>query len=327
MQGSGLREVLRGSGGNDELYGGGGSDDLFGDAGNDILVGELGNDALHGGDRNDILVPGVDGDDIHYLNGGAGIDTADYSPYNGKAVVNLSAEGASFPGTLAADALENIEIVFTGGGSDELIGNALGNGLSGGGGNDIIKGNRGNDILLGRDGHDDLFGHAGDDDLEGGEGVDHLDGGANRDVLLGGADGDILFGGSEGDTLNGGDDDDDLFGGSSPDRLTGGLGRDDFIYTKVSDSKPGSFRDTILDFKRGQDDIDLRAIDADTSKNSGNDKFKFIGKDAFKGGGGELRYKDHGSTCTAQADVNGDKDVDFEIKVNVGSLSSSDFLL
>jgi serralysin len=90
----------------------------------------------------------------------------------------------------------------------------------------------------------------------------------------------------------------------------------------------GANRDQILDFKRGQGDrIDPSDIEADTSANAGNDKFKFIGTAAFKGGGGELRYTDHGPVCTVEGDTNGDKVADFEIRVNVPTLLLGDFFL
>ncbi len=51
--------------------------------------------------------------------------------------------------------------------------------------------------------------------------------------------------------------------------------------------------------------------------------FKFVGTAAFKGGGGELR-------CVGgivQGDVDSDKVADFEIKVNLATLLTSDFIL
>jgi serralysin len=65
-------------------------------------------------------------------------------------------------------------------------------------------------------------------------------------------------------------------------------------------------------------------IDADTSRNPGNDVFHFIGAQAFHGGGGEVRF----AGGVVQADVNGDKIADLEIRVTgLGSMLASDFIL
>jgi serralysin len=139
---------------------------------------------------------------------------------------------------------------------------------------------------------------------------------------------DKLTGGSTANQLDGGAGTDTLRGGLGKDTLTGGANRDFFDFNSKSESVTGSNRDLIRDLSRADDDrIDLGDIDADTSSNSGNDTFKFVGKAAFKGGGGELRYVDNGSTCYVQGDINGDKKADFEIKVMIGSLEKGDFFL
>jgi Ca2+-binding RTX toxin-like protein len=146
-------------------------------------------------------------------------------------------------------------------------------------------------------------------------GLPFIDAGAGNDTIIGPASDNIIIGGRGRDVLTGGG------GGDSGDT-------DMFDFNSVKESVKGSNRDVITDFTRSKGDrIDLRDIDADTSSNSGNDKFKFIKTADFKGGGGELRYNDNGSTCTVQADVNGDKKADFEIRVNVGSLIAGDFFL
>ena len=80
----------------------------------------------------------------------------------------------------------------------------------------------------------------------------------------------------------------------------------------------GANRDQIVDFNRAQRDrIDLSTIDADTDGTAGNQKFTFIGTQAFNGVDGELRC----SGRIIQGDVNGDRVADFEIKVNLATLS------
>jgi Ca2+-binding RTX toxin-like protein len=48
------------------------------------------------------------------------------------------------------------------------------------------------------------------------------------------------------------------------DTLTGGAGADKFVYKGLSDSVIDMMHDTITDFVRGTDKIDLSAIDANT---------------------------------------------------------------
>ena len=65
------------------------------------------------------------------------------------------------------------------------------------------------------------------------------------------------------DRLLGGAGDDVLTGGRDGDKLAGGAGANVFTYTSVVQSKPSAgFRDTIFDFSRQVDQIDLSAINA-----------------------------------------------------------------
>ncbi|MGH6736015.1 MAG: autotransporter-associated beta strand repeat-containing protein [Methyloceanibacter sp.] len=155
---------------------------------------------------------------------------------------------------------------------------------------------------------------------------DTIFGNGGNDTIHGLAGDDVIFGGSGKDRLMGGDGDDVLTGGAGRDVLYGGADRDYFDFNKISETKKGSQRDKIMDFKRGQDHIDLKDIDAKAGV-SGNQKFKFIGKSDFHEKKGELRYEDKGSKVIVQGDVNGDGKADFEIFVKVGALSSGDFVL
>jgi Ca2+-binding RTX toxin-like protein len=151
-----------------------------------------------------------------------------------------------------------------------------------------------------------------------------IKGTSGNDTLVAGRKGSTVNGLSGNDKLFGFEGKDKLNGGKGKDLLTGGAGRDIFDFNSIKDSVKGSKHDKIEDFKRSQNDrIDLRDIDADPSKNPGNDKFKFIGKDAFSGVDGELRCKNG----VVQGDINGDKRADFEIKVNVQTLHKDDFYL
>jgi Ca2+-binding RTX toxin-like protein len=150
--------------------------------------------------------------------------------------------------------------------------------------------------------------------------VDH----AVAETLSGGAGKDTLNGRGGDDVLSGRGGNDKLYGAGGKGLLTGGSGADTFDFNAFGQSARGSNRDQIKDFSRAQGDkIDLVTIDADTSSNSGNDVFKFIGTATFKGGGGELRC----AGGIVQGDVDGDKVADFEIKVNLATLLKTDFLL
>ena len=96
-----------------------------------------------------------------------------------------------------------------------------------GAGNDVLKGNKLGNELEGNSGDDRLYGYAGEDTLEGGPGADRLYGSAGNDTLS---------------------------GGPGNDRLSGGADADVFVFT------PGDGDDTITDFTRGEDKIDLSAF-------------------------------------------------------------------
>ena len=136
------------------------------------------------------------------------------------------------------------------------------------------------------------------------------------------------------DTLNGSPFADILFGFDGADAITGGGGRDEmnggdgadtFFFLALSDStKKASGRDSILGFERKKDLIDLTAIDA--RKGSGNQEFKFIGKQGFHDKKGELRYVVKKGDAIVQGDTNGDGKADFSIHVDgLSKLKASDF--
>jgi hypothetical protein len=65
-------------------------------------------------------------------------------------------------------------------------------------------------------------------------------------------------------------------------------------------------------FARGEDRIDLAAIDADPGR-PGNQAFTFIGAAAFSGTAGEVRVTAEGPDTVVQADTGGDGAADFAI--------------
>jgi Ca2+-binding RTX toxin-like protein len=147
-------------------------------------------------------------------------------------------------------------------------------------------------------------GSADHDTIRGTVWSDKLQGLAGNDLLRAGAGADVMLGGFGKDTL---------VGGLGKDVLMGGGHADVFDFNIVADSVAGAGRDSITDFARGYDKLDLRGIDADTDGTAGNQAFLWIGGKAFSGVDGQLRM----SAGLLQGDTNGDKAPDFEIKVNL----------
>ena len=106
---------------------------------------------------------------------------------------------------------------------------------------------------VGGAGDDVITGNSVDNNLVGGNGNDSISGGAGADTLKGNNGVDTLFGGNGIDLLEGGNGDDVLNGGAGNDRLLGGNGADKFAFTDAG-------TDTIGDFKRGTDKIDLTGL-------------------------------------------------------------------
>ena len=72
----------------------------------------------------------------------------------------------------------------------------------------------------------------------------------------------VAFLGSSGkDTISGGAGNDIIFAGAGADRMTGAAGDDIFVYSQVTDSRPGAGNfDTVTDFVHGDDVFDFAAI-------------------------------------------------------------------
>ncbi|AIA71602.1 metalloprotease [Pectobacterium atrosepticum SCRI1043] len=98
------------------------------------------------------------------------------------------------------------------------------------------------------------------------------------------------IGGSGNDIIIGNSADNILQGGAGADTLTGGAGKDIFVYASASDSSNTTGYDTITDFQRGIDKIDLSALNQ-------NKDLQFV--DSFTGLGNEaLLDWDAGSNTT-----------------------------
>jgi serralysin len=249
-----------------------------------------------------------------------------------------------------------IENAYGGSGSDTIKGNVAKNTLRGNAGNDKLYGLSGNDVLVGGTGKDALSGGTGTDtasystakagvrvdlltkannrgdaagdsyssieSILGSSYGDNLRGDGAANVIKSGSGNDTLYGRSGDDVLDGGAGSDRLFGESGKDMLIGGSGADAFVFSYASHSRVSS-PNTIKDFYRGSDLIDLSRIDANAAK-TGDQAFTFIGKSAFNSKAGELRFAE----ATVSGDVNGDGAADFAIHVlGLSALSKGDFCL
>ncbi|CAK6700728.1 ELWxxDGT repeat protein [Synechococcus sp. CBW1107] len=161
-----------------------------------------------------------------------------------------------------------------------------------GGGTRILLGTRNNDILVGN-----ILANT----LRGGKGNDSLTGDLGNDFIHG----------------NNGDD--VIYGGEGADILSGGRGKDRFIYQDWFDSRAG-FSDQVKWTRK--DRFDFRSFDANTTLD-GHQTFTFIGRKVFSLQAGQLRI----TPTTLQADLNGDGNADFVIKLDGNHLLKDSNLL
>ena len=110
-------------------------ENIFGGSGDDFITGDALANTFRGGLGADIL------------DGGAGVDTADYSDKTQSVVLTLNgaADTVVAVGGSAEDTLRNIENVIGGSAGDFLTGDGLANSFQGGGGADVIDGGGGSD--------------------------------------------------------------------------------------------------------------------------------------------------------------------------------------
>lgn len=240
---------------------------------------------------------------------------------------------------------ESADLIEGGAGNDNLSG-GVGNGndtIRAGSGDDVVYGWGGNDGLYGGTGKDTIHagfgidyleGNEGDDYLSGEEGNDEIDGGSGQDLIFGGADDDWLKGGDGNDKIEGGAGNDLLIGNEGRDTLTGGPGADKFMFRTLSDStgstanNPIAAFDTITDFVKGQDKIDLSWIDANANV-AGDQAFSFVGFGSSQLLQPGMIHAFHmGNATKIVADVNGDYKPDFELMLaGTVYLSADDFVM
>lgn len=326
----------------------------IGSAFDDILTGNEGANALRGGDGNDILLGrGADASGSiaprDVLDGGNGIDTADYGDAAQGVRVDLT-RGEADDGGSFADQLISIESIGGSAHDDVVIGDGGANNLWGFGGDDSLAGGGGSDSLRGGAGQDLLAGGLGADRLDGGDGIDTVtyagstlgvtvDLGANTgqigeaqgdtfagiENLVGSVRGDSLKGNAGANMLSGEDSNDRLTGAGGADVLNGGLGGDLFTYWVAGDSTVAvAGRDTIQDFNGLEGDrIDISLMGAPFRS------FVFRGTGDFLDTGvQQVRFTAAGDDLLVEGDVNGDAVADFAILVQgTVTLTETDFVL
>ncbi|WP_254896157.1 calcium-binding protein [Synechococcus sp. HK05] len=141
--------------------------------------------------------------------------------------------------------------------------------------------------FMGTKRRDTLIGNVLSNTMDGYAGRDWLQGDAGRDVLKGGRDKDRLW------------------GGAGADQITGGKHADRILYYSANESTIDQ-ADTVKFGKK--DRFQFRSFDGD-SVTEGQQSLRYIGKKAFSGSAGELRFTGGG----LQADTTGDGQADFVV--------------
>ncbi|MFO1068600.1 MAG: Ig-like domain-containing protein [Geminicoccaceae bacterium] len=213
--------------------------------------------------------------------------------------------GSGTAGTSAVARIGIDSVLKGGNGIDVLTGSSRTDYVDGLGGDDTADGGNGNDVVAGGDGNDTLGGGEGTDRLFGGAGNDTLTGGNGSDVLSGGAGRDLLVADDGGGTLEGGADFDIFFTGA---------GRDIFVYRQGDSGIGHGNRDIInlFDVTDG-DRLDLSLMDADLAT-AGDDRFVWIGQQAFSAPG-QLRYYKLNDYWIVEGNNAGAGGTDFQIKL------------
>jgi len=262
---------------------------ITGGNGANVLSGLAGNDALNGGGGNDTLTGGAGND---ALNGGTGTDRAVFGGAVGNYSFALSGSSivvTALSGIDGADTLTTIEDLSFGGSTLTLRQGTTASQTLNGATNVA-------DLMLGFGGNDILNGLSG------------------NDVLVGEAGNDILN------------------GGSGRDRLISGAGTDTFVFNTVGDAGLGTNattgRDLITDFVRGQDRINLSAIDATSAFGNGAFTWRSTAALNTTTDDGGLRYFTQGGNTIIQGSNDNDTGIEFEIELaGIHALTASDFIL
>jgi Ca2+-binding RTX toxin-like protein len=264
------------------------SETLVGTNGSDTINALGGDDALFGKAGNDTLKGGDSGDE---LDGGADSDILDGGTGNGVDTADYRSFNNGVSVNLLTGKAED------GTGTDTLI--SIEN----------VDSTSFGDTIIGDQVGNFLTSHGG---------ADFISGNGGTDTILAGDGNDTVLGGSGFDKID---------GGLGADTLTGGSEVDHFIYFSASDSPVGNGgRDTITDFEKGIDKINVSLIDANPAV-SGNQAFSFIGNGSFSDEG-QIRTVGLNGGTLVQFNTSGNTVADFEIFLDDPvQMSASDFFL
>lgn len=254
----------------------------------------------------------------------------------------------------------NVSSALTG--SDYVEGNNYSDYLNGFSGNDELVGLGGHDTLNGGLGNDDMYGGIGDDlyfvnslgdrVFEAGfSGVDlvsssvsyalplyvenlvltgsALNGWGSKfaNVVVGSSSNNYVSGEGGNDIVAGEGGNDRVAGGAGRDTVSGGIGFDVFHFQKASESgASANTRDTISDFVRGVDLIDLSPIDANSANGPGtNERFGgFIGSSVTFSRPGQLKFV--GGVLYGNTDNDGAAEFSIQLS-GISALAVADLIL
>lgn len=355
-----IENAISGSG--DDLLVGNWSDNvLTGGAGNDTLDGGYGKDTLYGGAGDDCYVINIQTpfiiDDIgrNGILSNSGIDLSSNEFVTMDTARITSAGSREVTGNHRDNILEgNVgdDSIHGGTGRDTIYGWSGDNKLYGGSEADLIIGWVGRDTIFGGDG-DDILSYAAShyavnvnlatNRVRGGDAhgdviseIEGVVGSKSADTLRGSTAHNYFDGFLGNDIIYGGAGNDTIAGNGGKDSLYGDAGRDSFLFNRLQDmTTSASTTDVIFGFARGQDKIDLSAIDAITASTGSDDAFVFRGKGAFgTNPAGEVRFQQFNLSGTKNdytlvyLDTNSDRAAEGVIKVmGLHNFTAGDFIL
>jgi len=144
-------------------------------------------------------------------------------------------------------------------------------------------------------------------------------GGGSADIIKAGAGNDTINGNGGNDTINGGSGNDTIIGGLGIDSLTGDGGSDIYKYTSIAEAATSadSDKETIFGFDATDNSEVIQLFGLLTGT------FAFRGNNAFTGTSNtEAKFDDTSKLLTL--DIDGDADIDMEIKLDSVALSDLD---
>jgi len=297
------------SGGNNHLYGGAhttptddGSGDLYSlnNAGPgtttiyDFVRGQdqLNIEGLSGGSMEAVggdFLLSFDGMVEVLLKGISELDLTDFVPFDGLEDVFTPPEPEinvveldgtldnHFNGTEYRDSItagDGDDTIFSLGGDDTVLAGNGSNSVDGGDGNDLLYSEFGNDILYGGAGDDFIEAGYGNDTMHGGDGNDTLVSEFGNNLIYGDGGDDQIYARIGVDGLYGGTGNDTIFSGASNDQVYGGAGNDVFDFSNTHAYALNNMSlgfDTIHDFSRGEDKLNIEGLTGGTMTAYGND--------------------------------------------------------